>query len=109
MGYVNPTSGTINVLNLRNLPRANRNETINKSFATDEDGGVYILSDYALYRFDIGPGGTPHNTWRSAYNRGRREKLGQNQQGSGTTPTSLTTSPAINSSPSRITPTRSCT
>ncbi len=87
VGYVNPTSGTINVLNLRNLPRANRNETINKSFATDEDGGVYILSDYALYRFDIGPGGTPHNTWRSAYNRGRREKPGQNQQGSGTTPT----------------------
>ncbi|MBV8358842.1 MAG: hypothetical protein JO189_13025 [Deltaproteobacteria bacterium] len=79
VGYVNPTSGTINVVDL--------NETISKSFATDEDGGVYVVSNYALYRFEIGPGGTPQHTWRSTYNRGRREKPGQNQQGSGTTPT----------------------
>jgi hypothetical protein len=56
-------------------------------FATDENGGVYFLSDYALYRFQIGPDGAPQNTWRSAYDRGVREKPGQNQQGSGTTPT----------------------
>ena len=87
VGYINPTNGTINVVNLRKLPGAKQNETINKSFASDAHGGVYILSDYALYRFEIGPGGTPQNTWRSAYNRGTREKPGQNQQGSGTTPT----------------------
>jgi hypothetical protein len=87
VGYVNPISGTFNVINLRKLPDADENETINKSFATDENGGVYILSDYALYRFEIGSDGTPQDTWRSAYNRGSREKPGQNQQGSGTTPT----------------------
>ena len=87
VGYVNPSSGTINVVNLRNVPGANPEETISKSFATDENGGVYFLSDYALYRFQAGPGGTPQNTWRSEYDRGTREKPGQNQQGSGTTPT----------------------
>jgi hypothetical protein len=87
VGYVNPSSGTINVVNLRNVPGANPEETISKSFATDENGGVYFLSDYALYRFQVGPDGAPQNTWRSAYDRGVREKPGQNQQGSGTTPT----------------------
>ena len=87
VGYVNPSSGTINIVNLRNVPDANPEETISKSFATDENGGVYILSDYALYRFQVGADGAPQNTWRSAYDRGVRRKPGQNQQGSGTTPT----------------------
>jgi hypothetical protein len=87
LGYVNPVNGTINITNLRNVPGANPNEVNTKSFATDENGGVYVLSDYALYRFQVGPDGTPQNTWRSAYDRGMREKPGQNQQGSGTTPT----------------------
>ena len=87
VGYVNAASGTVNTVSLRSLPGADPNETISKSFATDEKGGVYILSDYALYRFQVGPGGTPQNTWRSEYDRGTREKPGQNQQGSGTTPT----------------------
>ncbi len=87
VGYVNPSSGTINIVNLRNAAGANPEETITKSFATDENGGVYFLSDYALYRFQVGPDGAPQNTWRSEYDRGVREKPGQNQQGSGTTPT----------------------
>jgi hypothetical protein len=87
VGYVNPVSGTINITSLRNVPDANPCETISKSFATDANGGVYVVSDYALYRFQVGPGGTPQNTWRSAYDRGDRMKPGQNQQGSGTTPT----------------------
>ena len=87
LGYVNPISGKINITNLRNIQGANPNETNTKSFATDANGGVYVLSDYALYRFKVGPGGTPQNTWRSAYDRGVRMKPGQNQQGSGTTPT----------------------
>jgi hypothetical protein len=87
VGYLNPSSGTIKIVNLRNVPGANPEETISKSFATDENGGVYFLSDYALYRFQVGPDGAAQNTWRSAYDRGMREKPGQNQQGSGTTPT----------------------
>jgi hypothetical protein len=87
VGYVNPASGTINLANVRDIPGANPNETNTKSFATDEHGGVYVVSDYALYRFQVGPGGTPQETWRAAYDRGVRTKPGQNQQGSGTTPT----------------------
>ena len=87
VGYVDPTTGTINIVNLRTLKGGDPDETISKSFATDGNGGVYILSTYALYRFQVGPDGTPLKTWRSMYNRGRREKPGQNQQGSGTTPT----------------------
>lgn len=82
VGYIsnpNTTSGTIYI--------TDTNEPISKSFATDEDGGVYVVTNYALYRFQVGSGGTPENTWRSVYNRGTRMKPGQNQQGSGTTPT----------------------
>jgi hypothetical protein len=87
VGYVNPMSGRITIASLRTVPGANPSETNTKSFATDEDGGVYIVSDHALYRFQVGPGGTPQNTWRAVYDRGSRTKPGQNQQGSGTTPT----------------------
>jgi hypothetical protein len=87
VGYVNPTTGAISITNLRNVPGANPNETNTKSFATDGQGGVYVLSDYALYRFEAGPQGAPLATWRAAYDRGTRTKPGQNQQGSGTTPT----------------------
>lgn len=82
VGYIsnpNNSSGTIYINDI--------NEPISKSFATDEDGGVYVVTNYALYRFRVGSDGMPQNTWRSKYNRGRREKPGQNQQGSGTTPT----------------------
>jgi hypothetical protein len=90
VGYVsnpNNTSATIYITNLSDVEGANADETISKSFATDEDGGVYVVSDYALYRFQVGSDGVPQSTWRSAYDRGDREKPGQNQQGSGTTPT----------------------
>src|SRR5262245_20490452 len=87
VGYVNPVSGAVNIGNLRDVPGANANETNTKSFATDESGGVYVNSDYALYRYQVGPAGSPQNTWRVAYDRGVRQKPGQNQQGSGTTPT----------------------
>jgi hypothetical protein len=47
----------------------------------------HTLSDYALYRFGVGSGGAPQAIWRTPYDRGTRIKPGQNQQGSGTTPT----------------------
>jgi hypothetical protein len=87
VGYVDPVNGTVNTANVRDVPGANPNETNTKSFATDEAGGVYLVSDYALYRFQVGPGGAPLSTWRAVYDRGVRMKPGQNQQGSGTTPT----------------------
>jgi hypothetical protein len=62
-------------------------EIIDNSFAVDETGGVFVVSDHALYRFDTGVDGAPIITWRQPYDRGSRLKPGQLAQGSGTTPT----------------------
>ena len=62
-------------------------EAIENSFAVGEDGGVYIVSDRALYRFDVSPGGEPAVTWREAYANSGVAKPGQVGAGSGTTPT----------------------
>lgn len=62
-------------------------EKIANSLAVDESGGVFIVSDHALYRFDAGHDGAPETTWRMEYDRGTRQKPGQLSQGSGTTPT----------------------
>ncbi|GAA3056080.1 hypothetical protein GCM10010448_44360 [Streptomyces glomeratus] len=62
-------------------------ERIANSLAVDESGGVFIVSDHALYRFDAGPGGEVQVTWRMEYDRGTGQKPGQLSQGSGTTPT----------------------
>ena len=62
-------------------------ETIANSLAVDETGGVFVVSSHALYRFDAGSGGAPQQTWRQTYDRGVRQKPGQTQWGSGTTPT----------------------
>ncbi|HEY6881374.1 MAG TPA: hypothetical protein VI299_25290 [Polyangiales bacterium] len=56
------------------------------SIATD---GVYVVSDHALYRLIAGPNGAPSIAWREPYDRGQRQKIGQINQGSGTTPTLL--------------------
>lgn len=62
-------------------------EGIFNSFAVDETGGVYVVSDHALYRLDADENGNPAITWREEYDRGTRQKPGQFSQGSGTTPT----------------------
>ncbi len=80
VGNVDPESGRVHSLRLEG-------ERIVNSFATDETGGVFIVSDHALYRFDAGRGGRPVVTWRERYDRGTAEKPGQLSQGSGTTPT----------------------
>lgn len=64
-------------------------EIIGNSFAIDSSGGVYVVSDHALYRFDAGDDGAPTVTWRQTYARGDEQKPGQVTQGSGTTPTLL--------------------
>jgi hypothetical protein len=77
---VNPGNGRVASVRLAG-------ERIENSLAADETGGVFIVSDHALYRFDAGRRGEPVVTWREAYDRGTRQKPGQFSQGSGTTPT----------------------
>ena len=79
VGTIDPTSGAVQTFTLDN-------EQVVNSFAADETGGVYIVSDHALYRFDAGPSGAPTVTWRTSYDRGSQQKPGQLSQGSGTTP-----------------------
>jgi len=63
-------------------------EPIGNSFAVDETGGIFIVTDAAMYRLDPGADGTPMVTWRETYkNVGGDPKPGQSQAGSGTTPT----------------------
>jgi hypothetical protein len=50
---------------------------------------VYVVSDHALYRFGLAADGAPQILWREAYDRGKHTKVGQINQGSGTTPTLL--------------------
>lgn len=83
-GPANSASCTIS---LHTLPAG---EAIAKSFAVDPDpslGGVFIVSDHQLYRFDAAANGTPMVTWQEEYDRGITIKPGQRVQGSGTTPT----------------------
>ncbi|MDP3893461.1 hypothetical protein [Nocardioides sp.] len=81
VGALDPRSERIRTLDLE--------EEIVNSFAVDEDGGVFVVSDHALHRLDLGPGGAPRVTWRAAYDRGEETKPGQLSRGSGTTPTLL--------------------
>lgn len=62
-------------------------EGIGNSIAVEETGGVFVVSDEALYRFDGFRRGRPHVSWRRTYDAGDRQKPGQTQLGSGTTPT----------------------
>jgi hypothetical protein len=64
-------------------------EGIGDSLAVDETGGVYVVSDTALYRFDAGREGTPRVSWRETYPNSGVQKPGQIGAGSGTTPTLL--------------------
>ena len=49
MGTVDPRAARSHALDMR--------EAIGNSFAVDETGGVYIVTDGALYRFDAGADG----------------------------------------------------
>ncbi len=87
VGYVSHIDRTVNYINLRDLPYSNPNEVITNSLASDENKGVFIVSDYALYRFQVGLLGEIDVTWTATYDRGTRQKPGQTSQGTGTTPT----------------------
>ncbi|MGH2922855.1 MAG: hypothetical protein ACRDKH_02350 [Solirubrobacterales bacterium] len=79
VGTIDPGSGAVRRLAL--------GEGISNSFAVDDDGGVYIVSDAALYRFDAGADGAPVVSWREPYPDSGIHKPGQSDAGSGTTPT----------------------
>lgn len=63
-------------------------EEIENSFSVGPEA-VYVVSDHALYRLEPDAAGRPRIVWREPYDRGVRRKLGQINQGSGTTPTLL--------------------
>lgn len=84
VGTVDPHTGRATVLDL--------GEEITSSFSVDAEGGVYVVTNQALYRLGISggvSGGKPTVAWRSTYDRGSEQKSGQLSQGSGTTPTLL--------------------
>src|SRR2546422_451956 len=82
VGTVDPESGRI-------ATRELAGEEIENSFAVGPDG-VFIVSDHAMYGFSAdAASGAPEIMWREAYERGTRRKVGQINQGSGTTPTLL--------------------
>jgi hypothetical protein len=64
------------------------NEEIENSFSVGPDG-TYVVSDHALYRLETDSEDRPVIVWREAYDRGSKRKVGQINQGSGTTPTLL--------------------
>jgi hypothetical protein len=78
VGTIDPGSGAIRTLAL--------GEQITNSFSVDESGGVYIVTDAALYRFDATSAGAPAVTWREVYPNSGIHKPGQSGPGSGTTP-----------------------
>jgi hypothetical protein len=81
--------GVVGTLNLRSgrIRARDLREPIGNSFAVDATGGVYIVTDKALYRFDSGRRGAPRASWRRRYRNIGTVKPGQTQAGSGTTPT----------------------
>jgi hypothetical protein len=80
VGTVDRDSGEVRTIKLEG-------EGISNSFAVDDSGGVFIVSDAALYRFDAGKGGEPAVSWRQPYPDSGVHKPGQSDAGSGTTPT----------------------
>jgi len=80
VGTIERADGTVRAMRLSG-------EGISNSFAVDETGGVFIVSDEALYRFDAGSNGAPRVNWRVVYPDSGIHKPGQSDAGSGTTPT----------------------
>jgi hypothetical protein len=80
VGVLDPKSGRV-------LGTLRTNEAIGNSFAMDETGGVFIVTDKAQYRFDATRSGKPRVSWRFRYDNSGVKKPGQFDEGSGTTPT----------------------
>jgi hypothetical protein len=81
VGTLDPRTGAVHIRYLRG-------EEIENSLAVSEDG-VGIVTDHAMYLFRASRTGRPVVVWRARYDRGTARKVGQINQGSGTTPTFL--------------------
>ncbi len=82
VGTVDLTTGKI--LGWYHMPTGER---IVNGHSADETGGVFIASSAAMYRFDADAAGAPVVTWQEPYDAGTRQKPGQVDIGTGTTPT----------------------
>jgi hypothetical protein len=80
VGTIDRADGSVRTMRLAG-------EGISNSFAVDETGGVFVVSDRALYRFDPNSKGAPEVSWRVVYPNSGIHKPGQSDAGSGTTPT----------------------
>jgi hypothetical protein len=88
--FVSRTHGIVGVLNPKSgrlLGKYRTGEAIGNSFAMDETGGVFVVTDRAQYRFDLDRKKKPRVSWRFRYDNIKRKKPGQFDAGSGTTPT----------------------
>jgi hypothetical protein len=79
VGTVDPASGAV-----RSRPLG---EKIANSFAVEDSGAVYVVTDAALYRLEADATGAPQTVWREVYENSGVQKPGQSSAGSGTTPT----------------------
>jgi hypothetical protein len=79
MGTVDRATARVRTLDLH--------ERIANSFAVEETGAVYVVTDVALYRLAASADGTPQVQWREPYANSGIQKPGQSSAGSGTTPT----------------------
>ncbi|HVU74299.1 MAG TPA: hypothetical protein VHE83_15140 [Mycobacteriales bacterium] len=90
VGIIDPSGSgakTLTITTPAGAPvNAGQPEKIGNSFAVDESGGVFVVTEEALYRFDA-VDGAPSMTWRAPYEHGTRTKPGEVNHGSGTTPT----------------------
>jgi hypothetical protein len=91
--FVTKTDGVVGTLNLITgrihsirLGSGSQGE-IENSFATDQNGGVYIDTNRKLYRFSAGSNGAPKIVWQITYPNSFEHKPGQVDDGTGTTPT----------------------
>jgi hypothetical protein len=81
VGTLDPRTGRVHVDYLAG-------QQIENSDSVSETG-VSIVTDHALYLFRARRDGSPYVVWKARYDRGTQRKVGQINQGSGTTPTVL--------------------
>ena len=79
--------GALDPANGRVLGTHRTGEAIGNSFAMDETGGVFVVTEKAQYRYDASGSGKPKVSWRVRYDNVGAKKPGQFDAGSGTTPT----------------------
>ena len=75
VGTVDPASGAVRSLAL--------GEPVTNSFAADDEGAVYVVSDAALYRMHAAADGRPAVVWREIYENSGIAKPGQVGSGVG--------------------------